>query len=629
MLLPLVLSTLVPAANLVPFEIDSKEDYARAVSGHYTKHEFQVPMRDGITLHTVAWIPKDETKKWPILVMRTPYGVTGYGMENAPNFAGRHARKFAPAKAMVQRGYIFVQQDVRGKMMSQGEFVDVRPAGKIDESTDAYDTVAWLVRHLPNNNRRVGFWGISYPGFYAAQAAIDAHPAVKAVSPQAPVTEWFIGDDFHHGGAVCVADAVGFFANFGRKRDKPSPRMRWDFHFDVADVYDRFLRLGPLANVNRDILKGEIKIWNDLIAHPDRDAWWQARDPRPRYRSIKPAVMVVGGWYDAEDLWGALETYRSMDRQTRSRNRVSLVMGPWGHGDWHRKDGSSHGDIRFGRKTSHDFVKRYEVPFFAHHLHGDKSAKVPPEAVVFFTGENTWREYPKWPPARSKPIRFYMGASGGLVERAPTAAEGADRYPSNPRKPVPYFGKPSGRIDRRFMTGDQRFAHRRPDVLHYETEVLEQDVTLAGPLEAKIGFDTTGTDADLVVKIIDIWPEDTKRPSSRKDREPAFMGGYQQLVRAEALRTRYRDGFDEPKAWTPRKPEMVTVQLPDVAHTFRKGHRIAVQIQSSWFPFIDANPQTFVNVFEAKESDFVEAEHRVHRSKALPSRIEAMGWRGL
>ncbi len=619
------LSLLLLATPLVPFEIDSDKDYARALAAHYTKQEFKVRMRDGVRLHTAVWSPKDQTRKWPILMIRTPYGVASYGMENAPNFDNpRTAPRFAPSAQLLRSGYIIVHQDVRGRLMSEGTFEDVRPRGKVDESTDAYDSVDWLVKNLPANNGRVGIWGISYPGFYAAQATINAHPAIRAVSPQAPVTEWFIGDDFHHGGALCLADAAGFFANFGKKREKPTPKIKWDFEWDVGDVYDLFLRMGPIKNLNKKYFHGSIKAWNDVLEHPDRDEWWQARDPRPHYRNIRPAVLVVGGWYDAEDLWGALQTYASMDSQTR-RNRVSLVMGPWFHGAWARSDGDQHGDIRFGQKTSIYYREKLEAPFFEFHLKGKGSPKIP-EASIFVTGENAWRNFDVWPPKRVRKKALYFKAKGTLGIQKPKAKAASDRYLADPRKPVPYYGRPSRRIDKRFMTADQRFAARRPDVLVYESPVLKEDVTLVGPVEADLWFETTNDAADLVVKLIDIWPEDTHdpKPNPREVR----MAGYQQLVRGEALRGRYRASFAKGVPFKPGVKEKVTIRLPDIAHTFRTGHRIAVQVQSSWFPFIDSNPQTFMEISKADASDFKTATHTVHRSAAAASGLRVQVLRG-
>jgi putative CocE/NonD family hydrolase len=622
---------LVSASPLVPFEVKTDEDFVRALKEHYTKREHMIPMRDGVKLYTHVWTPKrtpaDPARTWPIILVRTPYGIAPYGVENVPDAKDpRVLGRMLPSREMLRLGYIIAQQDVRGRMMSEGTFVDVRPmravsSEKIDESTDAWDTIDWLVKSVERNNGRVGLWGISYPGFYAAQGAVDAHPALKAVSPQAPVTDWFIGDDFHHNGALCVADAFGFYGGFGKPRKKPTKTWSWEMDnpIEVADIYDFFLRAGPVKELDPKHFDGKIPFWRELLTHPNRDAWWQARDPLPRYRDIKPATMVVGGWYDAEDLWGALHTYAAMEQQTKA-NRVSLVLGPWSHGGWHRSDGDVHGDISFGQKTSLHYREHIETPFWESHLRGDgKSAQDfrLPEASVFVTGSNEWRAFHVWPP-KAAAQTLYFSAHGALTTSVPMSI-GSDAFLSDPNRPVPYMGGASEELDHDYMTADQRFASRRPDVLTYETGVLVDDVTLAGPIVANVHFETTGTDADIVVKLIDVWPEDTRDPDPNPKK--IRMGGYQQLVRAEAMRGRFRNSFEKPAAFSPGTPSLVKVALPDVAHTFRTGHRIAVQVQSSWFPMIDRNPQTFVDIATASEAAFQRATHTVHRSAARPSSI--------
>lgn len=637
---PILLLTLVVAAPaapaapapLVPFDVATTDDVVRALREHYTKHEHEIPMRDGVTLHTHVWTPKPasahDARTWPILITRTPYSVQPYGVENLPDPKNpRAVARFAPAKELVRSGYVFVHQDVRGRMMSGGTFVDLRPLADpvkkrarapsaIDESTDAYDTIDWLVKHVPNNNGRVGIWGNSYPGFYAAQATIDAHPALKAAAPMAPVTEWFLGDDFHHNGAFFVADAFLFYANFGRAREKPTTKLLWDFETDVADVYDFFQQLGPIKNADARYLHGGVAFWGELLAHPNRDAWWQARDPRPHYRDIKPAVLVIGGWYDAEDLWGALHTYGAMNTQTRN-NRVSLAMGPWIHGGWLKTEGDFHGDIQFGQKTVARFLDEVEVPFFESHLKGDGAVKTP-EAFIYLTGANEWRAFDVWPPKSAKPTAYYVGADGALGTVAPVA-DGADTFVADPRSPVPYLDRPSEEIDKDYMSADQRFAARRPDVLAYKTAPLTTDVTMAGSVEADVWLATTGTDLDVVVKVIDIWPENTNDPDPNP--RGVRMGGYQQLVRAEVMRGRFRDSFEKPAPFVPGKATRVRFTLPDFAHTFRAGHRLAVQIQSSWFPLVDANPQTFVDIATAEARDFQRQTHTVYRAPGKATRV--------
>jgi uncharacterized protein len=617
------------AGPLIRSELKDDAEIARAIREYYTKHEYRIRMRDGARLFTVAYIPKDTSRTYPMLLVRTPYSVSPYGVDNYPGVkgSGGTVRRFAPSPHFIREGYIFVFQDVRGRLMSEGTFVDVRPRAKakqdIDESTDTYDTIDWLVRNVPQNNGRAGAWGISYPGFYAAQAAIDAHPALKAVSPQAPVTDWFVGDDFHHNGAFFLADALDFYAGFGKPRPKPTTKSTWGFDHDLADVYDFYLALGPLSNANTKYLKGEITFWNDLMQHGTRDDFWKARDPRPHYKNLKPAVMTVGGWFDAEDLFGALETYRAIEKQNQGIENT-LVMGPWAHGAWARGDGDHLGDITFGAKTSLFYQENILFPFFQRHLKGKKEA-APAEAWIFETGTNTWQRYATWPPKAARSATLFFRANGklaGAPAGAPEDESGFDAYVSDPAKPVPYRAKLSANLDHDYMTDDQRFAARRPDVLVYSTGDLDADVTLAGPLEASLWVSITGTDADFVVKLIDVFPQGYADP----DPNPSGvkMGGYQALVRGEVMRGKFRASFEKPEPFKPGEPTLVRFSIPDTSHTFRVGHRIMVQIQSSWFPLVDRNPQTFTDIYRATEADFRSATHRVYRTQDKPSGLKIM-----
>jgi uncharacterized protein len=617
---------------LIHAELKDDADIARAIRENYTKYEYRIPMRDGVKLFTAVYIPKDPSHTYPMLMMRTPYGVMPYGVDTYPGSQNaRILRRFAPSALFVREGYIFVHQDVRGKMMSEGTFVDVRPRaaarGQIDESTDAYDTIEWLVHNVPRNNGKVGAWGISYPGFYAAQAAIDAHPALKAVSPQAPVTDWFAGDDFHHNGAFLLADALDFYASFGKPRPGPTTRMVWSFDHDKGDAYDFYLALGPLSNANTKYLHDGIPFWNDLMAHGTRDDWWKARDPRPNYQRIKPAMMTVGGWFDAEDLYGALETYKSIEKQSPGGDNT-LVMGPWSHGGWARTDGDHLGDVTFGAKTSLFYRENIEFPFFQRHLKG-KPAKDPTEAWIFETGTNVWQRYAAWPPKEAHPVTLFLRANGQLAAASPATAEdesGYDAYVSDPARPVPYRAKLSADLDHDYMTDDQRFASRRPDVLVYATGDLGDDVTLAGPIEANLWVSATGTDADFVVKLIDVYPQDL--PDPEPNPTGVRLGGYQALVRGEVMRGKFRQSFEKPEAFKPGEPTQVHFALPDTSHTFRAGHRIMIQIQSTWFPLVDRNPQTFTDIYAAKESDFHVATHRVYRTLERPSGVKILVTRG-
>ncbi len=621
-------------APLVKEEIREPEEVARAIREHYTKFEYRVRMRDGVSLHTVAYVPKDRARTYPILLTRTPYGCAPYGVDNYPDLKNARAMaRFAPSPLLVRDGYIFVHQDVRGRMMSEGTFVDVRPhaaRGGTDESTDAFDTIDFLIKNVPANSGKVGVWGISYPGFYAAQAVIDAHPALKAVSPQAPVTEWFLGDDFHHNGAFFLAEAFDFYSTFGKSRPKPTKKMAWGFEYEMADAYDFFLDLGPLSNTNSKHLNGDIPFWNDLLAHGTRDEFWKARDPRPYYKDAKPAVMTVGGWFDAEDLWGSLQTYRAFQNQSPHGN-VSLVMGPWRHGGWARTDGDHLGDASFGSKTSRFYQEKIEFPFFQHHLKG-KPAPPATEAWAFETGTNVWERYSAWPPPNARPVNLAFHAHGKLssVPRSALAANeddaGFDAWVSDPMKPVPFRDKFSSDVDAEYMTDDQRFAARRPDVLVYATDTLTADVTLAGPIEANLWVSTTGTDADFIVKVIDVYAQDHADPEPNPTH--LRMGGYQQLVRGEVMRGKFRQSFEKPQAFSPGEPTAVHFTLPDVNHTFRTGHRIMVQVQSSWFPLVDRNPQTFTDIYKASEADFHAATHHVYRTRAQSSGITVLLVRG-
>ena len=587
------------------------------VKAAYTKREQLIPMRDGVKLFTAIYSPKDQSQTYPIMLTRTPYTVFPYGPE-------QYKPALGPSLFLQKEKYIFVYQDVRGKFMSEGEYVDVRPhkpkkngPKDIDESSDAYDTIVWLLKNVPNNNGRVGMWGISYPGFYTSMGVIDAHPALKAASPQAPIVDWFIGDDFHHNGALFLPHAFNFFATLGKHRPKPTTEFPPRFQHGTPDGYRFFLEMGPLANANRKYLKGEVQFWNDLMEHPNYDAFWQARDIRPHLRNIKPAVMTVGGWFDAEDLFGALNTYKTIE-ETNPGIRNTLVMGPWFHGGWARGEGESLGDIHFGSKTSLAYQETVELPFF-NCLLKDKCDGQIPEAMVFETGSNTWRRYDSWPPKNVESRDLYLTANGGLAFAPDKTVAGFDEYVSDPARPVPFINGTAIGMTREYMVEDQRFASRRPDVLVYQTPILDRDVTLAGPIKATLFVSTTGTDSDFIVKLIDVFPDSMADP----DPNPAgvTMGGYQMLVRGEPMRAKFRNSYSTPEPMTPGKVTKVEFTLPDVNHAFLRGHRIMIQIQSSWFPLVDRNPQKFLDINRATESDFQKATQRVYRSAPNNSRI--------
>jgi uncharacterized protein len=588
------------------------------VKANYTKYEYRIPMRDGVKLFTAVYVPKDEAEKHPILLNRTPYSCQPYG-------ADQYRGDVGPSAHFGKAGYIVAYQDVRGRWMSEGEFVNMRPQlaehkGKeIDESTDAYDTIEWLVKHVPHNNGRVGMWGISYPGFYSAAGMIDAHPALKAVSPQAPVTDWFMGDDWHHNGAFFLPHAFNFLANFGRPRPEPTKKFKFTFEHDTPDGYEFFLQMGPLANANKRYFKDDVAFWNEVQEHETYDAWWQARNVRAHFKNIKPAVMTVGGWFDAENLFGALEVYKRVEA-TSPDAQNTLVMGPWSHGQWSRDAGSSLGHVPFNSKTGEFYREKIEFPFFEHHLKGKITAR--PEAWVFETGTNQWRQYEKWPPETVQKQSLYFHAGGELKSESSASSDGFDEYVSDPARPVPFQEQVDIGMTATYMLDDQRFASRRPDVLVYQTPVLEQDVTLAGPIDAKLFVSTTGTDSDWVVKVIDVYPADYPDPNPNPT--GVRMGGFQQLVRGDVMRGTFRDSFEKPAPFQPGEPTAVNFTLPDVHHTFRSGHRIMVQVQSTWFPLVDRNPQKLVNIYKASAEDFQKATQRVYRSQGQASKLEVL-----
>lgn len=594
------------------------------VKAHYTKHEYQIPMRDGKKLFAAVYVPKDRAKPYPILLNRTPYSVAPYGVDNYRSGLG-------PSELFAKDGFIFVYQDVRGRMMSEGDFVDVRPhrphkggPNDIDESSDTYDTIDWLVRNIPNNNGRVGMYGISYPGFYVASGMIDAHPALKAASPQAPIADWFVGDDFHHNGALYLAHAFNFFSGFGRPRPEPIARpASLPFDHGTADGYKFFLSMGPMANANAKHFHNDIAFWNEMLQHETYDEFWQQRNLRPHLKNIKPAVMTVGGWFDAEDLFGPLEVYRSVEKNSPGGSNM-LVIGPWIHGGW-GGDGDALGDVRFNSKTAEFYREKIEFPFFSHHLKGTADPGLP-EAYVFETGANQWRTLDSWPPKNTRQRSLYFHGGGKLAWEPPAedSTGGFDEYVSDPAKPVPYTQAIAIGMTVEHMADDQRFAARRPDVLVYESDVLTEDITVTGPIVASLQVSTSSTDSDWVVKLIDVYPDTFPDPTPRSGGPaPPYskMGGYQQLVRGEAMRGKFRNSFEKPEPFEPNRVTRVEYTMPDAFHTFRRGHRIMVQVQSTWFPLVNINPQTFTNINTARESDFRKATQRVYRSRSASSHV--------
>ncbi len=588
------------------------------VRDNYTKIERMVPMRDGVKLFTSIYIPK-EKGKYPFMINRTPYTVRPYGENDYKTSLG-------PSSLFLKEKFIFVYQDVRGKWMSEGEFVDVRPhidnkKGKtqVDESSDTYDTIDWLIKNVQGNNGKAGIYGISYPGFYSTAALPGAHPGLKAVSPQAPVTDWFMGDDFHHNGAFFLTDAFNFYSTFGVPRPKPitPDKGPQPFKFPIEDNYRFYLSIGALRNVKEKYFGDSIKFWNDLMSNGTYNDFWKARNIRTHLKNIKPAVLVVGGFFDAEDTFGALATYQAIEKQDPKANN-KLVMGPWFHGGWSRSTGDRFNDIEFGQPTSTWYQNNVEFPFFMHHLKGAPATEIP-EATIFLTGSNEWKKFASWPPKETENRSLYFHANGKLSFEAPAGKESFDEYVSDPNKPVPYQNGVQPRRTREYMIDDQRFAARRPDVQVYETDVLTEDITLTGPLMAKLKVSTSGTDADYVVKLIDVYPENATAPQPNSNN--VLMGGYQMLVRGEVMRGKFRNSFEKPEPFVPGKITEVNYTLPDVGHTFKKGHKIMIQVQNSWFPLVDRNPQKFIDIYNAQDSDFQKATHRIYHDAENPSSV--------
>jgi putative CocE/NonD family hydrolase len=578
---------------------------------NYSKKEVYIPMRDGVKLFTSFYIPKDSSEKHPFLLTRTPYSCAPYGQDKYAAIWANYRIKFA------REHYIFVTQDVRGRYMSEGIFEDVRPFNKnkkgneTDEASDTYDAVDWMVKNIHGNNNNVGVMGTSYPGFYSTEAALSGHPAIKAVSPQAPVTDWFIGDDFHHKGVFFQMDAFSFYPTFGKPRPVPVQTYGPGFTSSVKDNYEFYLRAGTLKNLSR-MIGDSIKFWHEVMEHPDYDAWWKARDARAGLYNIKPAMLWVGGLFDAEDCWGAWNSYKAAEKQSPSTNN-RIVMGPWFHGQW-STEGSFLGNARFESNTSAYFQENLIIPFFQYYLKGKGNAAGIAEATIFFTGANQWKTFDQWPAKNVAPTRLFIGNNSTLTfspstRTSPTVYE----YVSDPAKPVPYTEDVHNNRTREYMTDDQRFASRRPDVLTFTMDEQQEDLTLAGPVIANLLTSISSTDADFVVKLIDVFPDDFAYADSTKGNGKNYpMGGYQMLVRGEIMRGKFRDSFSAPAAFVPNKPTLVKFELPDVAHTFKKGHRLMIQIQSSWFPLADRNPQKFINIYNANPGDFQKATIRIH-----------------
>jgi len=620
--------------NLLPFVIlllpvlataqDRKSTDPDFVKKNYDKQEVYIPMRDGKRLFTAIYTPKDHSHPYPFLMERTPYSAGPYG-------DSVYRRSLGPNRTLQNEQYIFVYQDVRGRYMSEGQFQEMTPArsdpknaltkDSTDESSDTWDTVDWLLKNIKNNNGRVGIWGISYPGFYASASLPDAHPAIKAVSPQAPVTDEFIGDDANHNGAFFLLDNFDFDNFFDVKRPAPVKDYGGNiFHADYQDAYQFFLDLGPLKNANKpEYFNNQGKIWNEYMAGSTYRGYWQARNIRTHLKNIRPAVLVVGGWFDAEDMFGSLRTYEAIEQQS-PHNDNHIIMGPWTHGGWGAGTWTKFGILDFGQNVN-DYYHSIETRFFDHYLKDSASPSLP-EATVFETGTNMWKQYATWPPADAKPIKFFLQGNGALAPQpatTPGTSSPFDEYVSDPAHPVPYIDGIHSSRDNQYIVTDQRFAAERPDVLVYQTGPLTDPLTVTGRLKADIYLSSTGTDADLIVKLIDVIPENEATGSAAST--GSSPAGYQRLVRAEVFRCKFRNNYTDPEPLVPGQPAEIAFNMNEIAHTFKKGHRIMVQVQSSWFPLVDLNPQTFVNIPTAGAADFQKATIRIYHDTAHPSGI--------
>ncbi len=588
--------------TFISFSQSSQSDSAY-IKDNYSKKEYQISMRDGVKLFTSVYTPKDTTQSYPFLLQRTPYSVAPYGEDKYP-------RRLGPNHLFIREQYIFVYQDVRGRHLSEGKFREMTPAidnkknkTQTDESSDTYDTVDWLLKNISHNNGKVGIYGISYPGFYATASLPNAHPAIKAVSPQAPVTDEFEGDDAYHRGAFFLMDNFSFENFFDAPRTAPRQQdPQVDSSLNIKDVYDFYLQMGALHNFNDSFFHNKAAIWNQYLQHDTKDSFWQARNIRPHLTNIKPATLLVGGWFDAEDMWGALHTYNAIEQQNKTNNN-RLVMAPWTHGAWEARKWDHFAGYPFGEDLNAKF-QQLEFDFFNHYLK-DKKEFTAGKATIFITGSNEWKTFTAWPPKEITHETWWLNKDHQLLlQKGKT--EGKDEYTSDPANPVPYIDKHSDDRLNEYMAADQSFASKRSDVVYYQSDALAKNITLLGPIIANITVSLSNTDADFIVKVIDVLPD----------------SGTQQLVRAEVLRGKFRNSWEQPEAFVPGKPTPVKLQLNDVAHTFLKGHKIMIQIQSSWFPLIDRNPQQFMDIPSAKDSDFEKETITIFHDEAHPSFIE-------
>ena len=586
------------------------------IRDHYVKSEHMVPMRDGAKLFTIVYTPRDVSREYPILLYRTPYSIGPYGPDN-------YARRLGPSPEFDRDGYIFVFQDVRGKFRSDGEFQVIKPIvpvksgpEDVDESTDNYDTIEWLLQNIPHHNGRVGQWGISYSGWQTVMGMIDAHPALKASSPQASPSDMFIGDDWHHNGAFRLMYAFSWLSSNARTRSGPSQRRSGRFDYGTPWGYKFFLEVGTVARINELYFDNQVPAWIEFMEHGSYDDYWQKQCALQHLENIRHPILNVAGWFDAEDFYGPMSIYYTIEEKNPDNNST-LVAGPWLHGGWRSMRGDVLGCIEFGSETSLFFQREIQYPFFSYYLK-DKGEWNAPEAVVFETGSNRWQTYDRWPPEGVVNRNLYFHPDGGLSFTPPDeeSANAGDSYVSDPDKPVPFSAEIRTTQGHLWMIEDQRFAATRPDVLVYQTDVLTEDVTIAGPIIADIFVSTTGTDSDWIVKLIDVLPGDAP------DTDCAVpMGDFQMLLAGEVFRGKFRNSYTTTEPMVPDRVTEIKFDLRDRYHTFLEGHRIMVQVQSTWFPVIDRNPQQFLDIYRAEPSDFQKATQKVYRSARYPSHL--------
>ena len=611
---------LLAAASQTPLALDAarqQEDHAAYVRQHYDKAEYMVPMRDGVRLFTIVYTPKDASQTYPIMLFRTPYSI-------APYEPDEYRTPLGPSAEFDRDGYIFAFQDVRGKFKSEGEFEVIKaiaarrgePDG-VDESTDNYDAIEWLLENIPNHNGRVGQWGISYPGWQTVMGMVERHPALRASSPQASPADMFIGDDWHHNGAFRVMYSFAWLSGNARVRAGPTEGRAERFDYGTPWGYEFFMEAGTAARIDSLYFHGDVPAWRDFIEHGTYDEYWQRQNALQHMDDIRHPVLNVAGWFDTEDFYGPMAIYRAIEERN-PENQSTLAVGPWLHGGWRSMEGDHLGCIEFDSKTSLYFQREVQFPFFNYHLK-DRGDWVSPEAVVFETGANRWRTYDRWPPANVESTPLYLRGGGRLSFEPPAeqGSEAADTYASDPDTPVPFSAEIRTSLGHLWKVEDQRFASTRPDVAVYVSDVLTEDLTIAGPIIANMFVSTTGTDSDWVVKLIDVYPGDAPRS--------AFcdvpMGGFQMHLAGEIMRGKFRNSLEHPEPMVPGEITPIRIDLRDRYHTFKAGHRLMVHVQSSWFPAYDRNPQTFVDIYRAAPADFKVARQTVYRSAQYPSHL--------